>query len=105
MSGLSHPRLLVASHIIPWGRDKANRLNPRNGLLLSTLHDTAFDVGLITVSADHTVMVSAALKHKPDAFTREVLLPLEGKRIALPERFTPDSAFLAHHREAIFVDY
>lgn len=104
MSGLAHPRLLVASHIVPWGRDKANRLNPRNGLLLSTLHDKAFDIGLITISEDHTVVLSNGLKHKPDAFTRDVLLPLEGKRIALPERFTPDPAFLAHHRTVTFVD-
>jgi len=103
MSGLAHHRLLVASHIVPWGRDKANRLNPRNGLLLSTLHDKAFDVGLITVSADHKILVSGALKHKPDAFTRDVLLPLEGKLIELPERFAPEVAFLAYHREVIYV--
>lgn len=104
MSGLTQPRLLVASHIVPWGRDISNRLNPRNGLLLSTLHDKAFDVGFITISEHYTVMLSNVLKHKPDAFTRDVLLPLEGKRIALPERFTPDPKFLAHHREAIFID-
>jgi putative restriction endonuclease len=103
MSGLAHPRLLVASHIVPWGRDKANRLNPRNGLLLSTLHDKAFDVGLITVSADHKIMVSDTLKDKPDAFTRDVLLPLEGKPIALPGRFTPEAEFLAHHRDVIYI--
>lgn len=103
MSGLGQPRLLVASHIVPWGRDKANRLNPRNGLLLSALHDRAFDTGLITISESHEIVLSIALKHKPDAFTRDVLLPLEGKCIALPERFLPDPAFLAHHRNEIFV--
>ena len=103
MSGLAHPRLLVASHIVPWGRDKANRLNPRNGLLLSTLHDKAFDVGLITVSAEYKIMVSDVLKHKPDTFTRDVLLPLEGKLIALPKRFLPDAVFLANHREVIYI--
>jgi hypothetical protein len=34
MSGLSEPRLLLASHIVPWSKDKANRLNPSNGLCL-----------------------------------------------------------------------
>jgi predicted restriction endonuclease len=38
MSGLSDARLLVASHIVPWSQDKANRLNPSNGLCLSALH-------------------------------------------------------------------
>jgi len=67
------------------------------------LYDKAFDVGLITVSADHRVMVSSVLKQKPDAFARDVLLSLEGISIAMPERFAPDTAFLAYHRNVIFV--
>ena len=55
ITGLSVPRLLVASHIIPWRVDKRNRVNPRNGLLLSALHDKAFDIGLITIDDDMTV--------------------------------------------------
>ena len=34
ITGLSVPSLLVASHIVPWRHDRANRVNPRNGLLL-----------------------------------------------------------------------
>jgi putative restriction endonuclease len=34
MSGLSEPRLLIASHIVPWSKDKANRLNPRKRVVL-----------------------------------------------------------------------
>ena len=58
MSQLAEPRLLIASHIIPWSEDKVNRLNPRNGLCLSALHDRAFDVGLITVTTDFRVRIS-----------------------------------------------
>ncbi len=32
ITGLAEPRLLLASHIVPWGKDQANRLNPHNGL-------------------------------------------------------------------------
>ena len=32
VTGLAVPELLVASHIVPWAQDDANRLNPRNGL-------------------------------------------------------------------------
>ncbi|WP_213959073.1 MULTISPECIES: HNH endonuclease [unclassified Variovorax] len=103
VSGLSQPSLLVASHIVPWGKDKANRLNPRNGLLLSVLHDKAFDRGLMTIGEDHKVVLSGVLKHNPDAFSRQVFMPLEGQRMSLPERFEPDPALLAHHRENIFV--
>ena len=103
MSVVAHLSLLVASHIVPWGHDASNRLNPRNGLCLSALHDKAFDLGLITVNDDFTVTLSAALMHKADEFTRTVFLPLQGKRISIPERFVPEAAFLAHHRQNIFV--
>ena len=52
VSDLGDERLLVASHIVPWAQDSRNRLNPRNGLCLSTLHDTAFDRGLFTVTPE-----------------------------------------------------
>lgn len=58
MSGLSEPRLLVASHIVPWKNDADNRLNPKNGLCLSSLHDKAYDIGLITVFPDYSIAVS-----------------------------------------------
>ena len=44
ITGLAVPKLLVASHIVPWRIDAANRLNPKNGLCLSMLHDKAFDM-------------------------------------------------------------
>jgi len=49
ISGINVPRLLVASHIKPWGKFPSDRLNPQNGLCLSTLHDAAFDAGLIAL--------------------------------------------------------
>ncbi|ADE13142.1 putative restriction endonuclease [Sideroxydans lithotrophicus ES-1] len=104
MSGLSEPRLLVASHIVPWSKDKANRLNPSNGLCLSAIHDRAFDKGLITISDDMRVVVSAELKRNKEAFVVEVLLPLEGKAIELPERFAPQTEFIAWHRNELFID-
>ena len=58
MSGISDTRLLIASHIVPWSKDKVNRLNPSNGLCLSALHDRAFGKGLITLSDDCRVLLS-----------------------------------------------
>lgn len=104
MSGLSEPRLLIASHIVPWSKDKANRLNPSNGLCLSAIHDRAFDKGLITISDDMTVVVSEELKRNKEAFVVEVLLPLEGRAIELPERFAPQTEFIAWHRNELFLD-
>jgi putative restriction endonuclease len=49
ISGINVPRLLVASHIKPWSEFPEERLDPRNGLCLSSIHDAAFDAGLITL--------------------------------------------------------
>ena len=104
MSGLSEVRLLIASHIVPWSRDKANRLNPCNGLCLSAIHDRAFDKGLITLTDDLRVILSAELKQNSEDFVVKVLLPLEGKPIELPERFAPKPEFISWHRNTLFVD-
>ena len=104
MSGLSESRLLIASHIVPWGKDKANRLNPSNGLCLSAIHDRAFDQGLITLSDDCRIVLSKALSENHDDFVAQVLIPLGGRQIEVPERFAPNPAFLAHHRAEVFVD-
>ena len=104
ISGLSDARLLMASHIVPWSSDKQNRLNPSNGLCLSAIHDKAFDRGLITISDDYEVMLSEQLKRNDDAFIAQIFLPLEGRRIELPEKFIPNIAFLSCHRNEIFID-
>lgn len=102
MSGLSEPQLLIASHIVPWSKDKANRLNPSNGLCLSAIHDRAFDKGFITLSEEYEIVISNLLKQHNDKFIRDVILPLEGKKIELPERFIPSKEFLARHRQEVF---
>ena len=105
MTGLSEPRLLIASHIVPWSRDTSNRLNPANGLTLCALHDRAFDSGLLTLSDDFRVVLSEVLKRKNDPFIQSVFLPLEGNLIEMPERFTPDIRFIRRHRAEIFIDH
>jgi predicted restriction endonuclease len=95
MSGLSEPRLLIASHIVPWSKDKANRLNPSNGLCLSAIHDRAFDKGLVSLSDDFKIIISEELQRRDELFVREVLLPLEGRTIEMPERFLPQVEFAA----------
>lgn len=104
MSGLTDSRLLIASHIIPWSSDKANRLNPINGLCLSAIHDRAFDKGLISLADDFTVILSEELMRSDDSFVKEILLPLKYKVIELPERFAPNPEFVAWHRNAVFID-
>jgi len=103
ISGLSHPRLLVASHIVPWREDEENRLNPHNGLALSMLHDKAFDIGLITVDEKLRVVVSDHDWPEDDEFVQQSLVSYHGQPLNQPEKFMPQQAFLEHHRENIFL--
>lgn len=103
MCNLAEPRLLVASHIIPWNKNHENRLNPKNGLCLSVLHDKAFDRGLLTVLPDYSIAVSTEIsKLRNDKFIQETLIPCHGRKIKLPEKFHPDPEFLRWHNNNIF---
>lgn len=102
ISGLADQRLLVASHIVPWRSDKSNRLNPSNGLCLSAIHDKAFDSGLIALSDDFRVLVSAGLLGRGDAFAEKIFASITGQQIEMPERFLPDKAFIQRHRSECF---
>lgn len=99
ISGVSEPRLLVASHIVPWSEDKVNRLNPSNGLCLSAIHDKAFDAHLFTLDEDFRLILSSRLKATKDTFLRDVFWRVDGAQIVLPERFAPMAQFLDRHRE------
>lgn len=101
ISGVSDSRFLIASHIVPWRQDKGNRLNPSNGLCLSSIHDRAFDKHLFSLTDDHRIVLSEQLKTSKDKFLQEVFWPVEGKRIELPDRFGPELAFVRSHREAM----
>ena len=101
VTGLSIPSLLMASHIVGWADDSAHRTNPRNGLCLNALHDRAFDRFLMYFDDDRRVHFVA---HRfPDGFHsgegNRWLLSFEGQQMREPNRFLPEPAFLARHRE------
>lgn len=103
ITGLDMPSLLVASHIVPWRSDAANRTNPQNGLCLNSLHDKAFDQGLITITSDFKVKVSARLEQSTSReFVQGFFLQYEDREISLPDKFRPDRAFLSYHNETVF---
>lgn len=104
ISSINVPRLLVASHIKPWGKFPADRLNPRNGLCLSALHDAAFDAGLITLDDKLNVLLSKRLRgFFPQRALEQNFVPFEGQPIRLPEKLAePDGGFLRYHRDEIF---
>lgn len=104
ISGINVPRMLVASHIKPWRDFPNERLDPRNGLCLSSLHDAAFDAGLITLDENYHVVLSDRLKgYFPQPALEQNFVPYQGKRIELPAKLAePSSEHLAFHRNNVF---
>lgn len=103
LTGISAPQLLRASHIVPWSVNEKFRLSPDNGLLLNSLHDAAFDQGLIAFDEDNRLIISNELSSKmPHNEYEQFFKGYHGKRLQMPERFTPQGQHLAYHRENIF---
>jgi putative restriction endonuclease len=101
VTGLRVRELLVASHIIPWSVDPANRVNPSNGLCLNALHDRVFDRGLMIIDSHFKLWFADSLKNqigRDDADLRW-FLRFEGRTIFLPEKFRPTTEFLTAHRK------
>lgn len=98
ITGISNPELLIASHIVPWSVDGKLRLDPRNGICLNSLHDKAFDAGLITLNADLSVVCSPRLL-MPDSLRGQ----FEGQVARLPSKFRPLAEFLEYHRDTVFL--
>jgi hypothetical protein len=95
--------LLVASHILPWCDYPEQRLNPRNGLCLAAHFDRAFDRCLITFDGELRLVLSPALKrYLPNPAIESEFAHREGQRLTCPDRFLPDSSFLAYHRDHLF---
>ena len=63
VTGVRHPRLLRASHIIPWAECETDteRLNVHNGLLLAAHLDAAFDAHLISFDTNGQIQFSPKL--------------------------------------------
>ena len=103
LTGLGVERLLVASHIKPWkDADPATeRLAPDNGLLLNSLHDRAFDQGLITLDSGLRVVVSPLVPKNDDAASA-FLWAYEGRQITAPKAFPPRKEFLEYHNDVVF---
>lgn len=103
VSGNPVTELLIASHILPWAGHPEHRVNPRNGLCLSRLHDGAFDQGLITFDCDYRLVLSKRLRDQlSNRAIHDNFVCYEGKPLNLPEKFFPDQCFLSVHRETIF---
>jgi putative restriction endonuclease len=103
ITGLPVKELLIASHIKPWVDDEKNRLNPSNGICLNALHDKAFDRGLITITPDYRIKVSATIfdLEREKSIKRD-FIKYQDKKIILPKKFFPEQEFLEFHNQNVF---
>lgn len=95
LTGADDPRILNASHILPWSDHPDHRMWPTNGICLNALHDRAFDRYLISFDEEWRMMIAP---HVP-ADTRRLLERGTDGRLNMPSRFQPDQSFMASHRE------
>lgn len=103
VSGIDVKGLLVASHILPWSYNENERLNPENGICLSSLYDSAFDKGLIGINSDYKIMLSSVLKAKSkQKYYSAFFGKYENASISLPERYLPKKEFLEYHLKECF---
>ena len=71
-------------------------------MLLTVLHERAFDAGIFTLDDDLAVRVSERYAASGDRYFAESIGRYGGRRIRLPRKFGPDRELLAYHRERIF---
>jgi putative restriction endonuclease len=103
LTGIDLTELLVASHIIPWADNEEERLNPANGICLSSLYDKAFDCGLISFQDDGQVIFSSRLEGNvgKDYYAKHFQI-IKGRKLATPQKYNLNPAFLEWHRDIVF---
>lgn len=104
LTGIDIPPLLVASHIIPWAINKEERLNPANGICLSSLYDTAFDKGYIGFDKNYNVILSDKLhENQTKVYFNTFFEAINGQKLSTPNEFKPNPVFLEWHMDEVFL--
>lgn len=103
ITGIDIPQLLFASHIVPWSKNEKERLNPENGICLSSLYDKAYDKGLIGINTNHEVILSRELKKRKAApYYPSHFAVIEKQKINIPLGYLPRKEFLEYHLDMVF---
>lgn len=97
ITGIDTPDFLVASHIVPWSQDPSIRLDPSNGLCLSSLMDRAFEKGYICIEDDLSVSVNWS-KVGDDAALGDLLKAHDGQKLVTVASGAPRKEYLKRRR-------
>jgi len=91
ISGIKTKDFLVASHIIPWSENYAQRTNPRNGICLSSLLDKDFDTGFIAIDEKFKVCIANKALHDQSLYI--YLKQYEGRDYRCQRAINPIKTF------------
>ncbi len=96
---INDERLLVASHIKPWAvaTDK-EKIDPKNGFMLSPLYDKLFDRGFMTFTEDRRIMLSNWISPA----NKKRLGVVEGQFIQLLPLDDDRQVYMNFHRKSVF---
>ena len=98
ISGINTPELLEACHIVEWSKDVLNRTNPKNGLCMNHFFHKAYDKHLIGITPDLNIVISdELLTNSIDTHFRNYLQEINGSKISLPSKFSPNRDFVEIH--------
>ncbi len=96
---INDERLLIASHIKPWVvSTDAEKLDPKNGFMLSPLYDKLFDRGFMTFTEDRRIMLSNWIS----PMNKKRLGVEDGQFIQLLPLDDARQEFMKFHRSSVF---
>ena len=99
---INNPKLLFASHIKPWKNSNKNeKLDSKNGILLSPLFDKLFDEGLISFQKNGQLIYSE--KELSEKFISQIKEQIKNFKYFETIIKNVDKKYLKWHREKIFV--
>lgn len=98
VTGIKTPDFLVASHIVPWSEDKDIRIDPTNGICLSTFVDRAFDAGFLEIRPNGRTAVRWD-RVQADPILKSELGKIDDVEIAKPKASPPDPTKLKRRLE------
>lgn len=98
---ISDERLLIASHMKPWVKSNdSEKINSKNGLMLSPTYDVLFDKGFITFEDNGKLIVSPFIS----PMNQKRLNIHTGKQIGIEIFFDKERLnYLEYHREHIYM--
>lgn len=86
-SGIEFAEVLEAAHIVPWSNSTPQqRMDVRNGLVLSSMHHKLFDKGLLTITADYEIKYfdPKGIDREYSKLEKSLTVSLHGKQMLVP---------------------